>query len=260
MKKLVQYFRIKLGLEKMTIDEEITFAYSIKTTGDPDVTHPSYSDTELQALADKVRDDAALRTTAPAPTLTATEQQHVDKLSRGIISVKNDVETIANKVADGNKAIFDEIITRIGFGSRAKYIRTPRGFEFVASDPGSFHIRAQSEGRGNFTYYFRYGITSAENVLPQTWEETISIPVTEMIVNGIPGGTIIAVQYAVMASPKHNKKSKKPNPPDPNITISKVLTTPTINSKGKIVFTYKKSFLQWSDAIYYMVIGNRNPE
>jgi hypothetical protein len=256
MKKLVKYFHITLGLNKMTVDEETTFAYGIKTTGDPDVTNPSYTDTELQGLADKVRNDAALRATAPTKTLTALEQQHLDSLSRAIVSVKNDVETIANKKAQGNKAIFDQIVTRIGFGPKADYTRRPRAFEFLNSDSGCFHVRVPLAGKGSIIYYYRYGITSALNIMPAVWENPIALSVTEVIVSGFKSGTIVAVQYAALQSPRHTKKANSQNqPPATDSGSSQILSTPTLNDKGKVVITHQSSYLEWSEILYFIIPG-----
>lgn len=256
MKKLIKYFHITLGLNKISVDEETTFAYGIKTAGDPDVTNPSYTDTELQALADKVRNDAALRATAPAKTLTASEQQHLDALSRALVSVKNDVETIANKKAQGNKAIFDQIVTRIGFGPKSDYSRRPRAFEFLNSDSGCFHARVPMAAKGTITYIYRYGITSAVNTPPSIWEDTIALSVTELIVSGIKSGTIVGVQYAALQSPRHTKKANTQNqPPATDSGSSQILTTPMLNDKGKVVIPHRSSYLEWSEILYFIIPG-----
>jgi len=256
MKKVVNYFHITLGITLITIDELITFAFGIKTTGDPDILHPSYTDLQIQALATAVQTDLGTRATEPNPTLTRQEQLDVDALSRAIISVKSDVEVGANKKAQGNKVIFDLIVTRTGFGPRADYHRRARLFEFVPSEPNSFHIHVPGEEDGPHTYYYKYGITTAFYIQPKLWEPRIAYPVTDFIVNGIPAGTIIAVQYAVLARPKHNKRSKKLSaPPDVDNGLTKMLTIPTVNDKGKIVITHRVEFLNWSDVIYYMIPG-----
>ena len=146
MKKLVGYFRIVLNLDRITIDEEVTLALGIKLANDPDATNPPFTQAQLQALATTVQTDLGGHPTGRTPTLTAQQQQHVNALTRALVADKGYVEMVANAKAQGVRAVFDEVITRIGFAGKKLPTTHPRVFESLASAPQSFHVRVPAEG------------------------------------------------------------------------------------------------------------------
>jgi hypothetical protein len=253
MKKLVNFFHIVLYFGKMTISELVSFAFGIKTTGDPDVTSPSYTDAQIQALANTVQSEIGSRSSDPRPSLTKQEQQDVDTFCRAIMAVKSDVEKVANLKAQGNRAIFEKIVRRTGFVPKDPAKKHQRVFESKPAEKGSFHVCVPSEGTGS-NYVYQYGLTSAIDVPPTQWQDSISLSTTELIVNGLKSGTIVGVHYAAIDHPKHTKKTtNKLAEPDTNRAASKVLNTHAVNNKGKIVYTHGTDLLHYSDIIYIVI-------
>ncbi len=257
MKKLVSYFHIVLGLDKMTLAELISFVLGIKLTGDPDAVAPPYTQAQLQTLANKVQTDLGTRITAPNPTLTAAQQIDVDALSRALLAVMYYVEQVANAHTPGNRAQFETICRRIGFnprGANAKHIRI---FEAKPNGAGSFIIIAPSAGAGKHAVYvFQLGITTAKDVLPTTWQDMLPVPVTELVVTNAPSGSIIAIHYAEVVVPSHKKTG--------GTTGTTTITPPatgrirptnslSVNKSGKVTYAYGTPFIHYSDVIYVVV-------
>jgi hypothetical protein len=240
MKNVVSSFHIVLNLGKKTVSELISLAYEIKTTGDADVTTHRYTDAELQAQAAIVQGMIGTRGSDPHPALTKAEQTEVNKLSGMIIAVKGDVEFWGNKVANGNRAIFDTIAHRTGFVPQDTHAHQQRIFEFLPSDNGSFHCRVHSEGV-SITYVYQYGITPAKDVLPAIWSDRIALSLVELIVGGFKSGDIVGVRYAAVM---HGHEP---------IVHNRVLNYPPVNSKGKVSLTNGVDFLHFSDVIYVAI-------
>ena len=98
------------------------------------------------------------------------------------------------------------------------------------------------------TYVYRYGITTARGVLPTLWQPEIPLSVVDLNVTGLPSGSIVAVQYAVVDHPKQSAKAKASAK-----TPSTTLTVPAINKAGKVTLVHGTTFLTFSDAIYILV-------
>jgi len=248
MKKLIGYFHIVLNLVRMTIAELVAFANGLKTTGDPDATTPPYTDAQIQALTATVQTDLGARVTDPNPKLTALEQQHVDALSRALIANKNYVEMVANKKAAGNRSVFDQICKRIGFLTKKIHSMHQRTFESLRAEPGSFHVRIPAESKGHITNVFEYGVATAKDVIPATWEKQIALPVTELIVTGLPSGTIIGIRYAVVLPPSHTGKTEVKIAP-----LSKVASVLPINKNRKVSIAHRSEYLHFSDVLYIVI-------
>ena len=250
MKKLISYYHLVLNLHKMTINEEVILGLGIRLTGDPDATAPPYTQVQLQTLGTTVQTDLGNRITDPHVTLTDQEQIDVDALSRALIAVKNYVEQVANAKAKGNRAVFDTIANRIGITSKQPHKQHPRVFESLTAEAGSFHVRVPSEGtKGQgITYYFDYGITTAKNVMPAIWQKSIALPVTELIVTGLPSGTIIGLRYAALLHPQHTTKSDAKALPASNVSVAV-----PVNKAGKVSLTHGIDFLHYSDIIYITI-------
>jgi len=253
MKKLLNFFHIVLNFGKMTISELVSFAFGIKTTGDPDVTNPSYTDAQIQALANTVQVDIGSRTSDPRPSLTKQQQQDVDILCRAIVAVKNDVEKVANAKAQGNRAIFEKIVRRTGFVPRAIGIKHQHVFESKPAEKGSFHVSVPSEGKG-VSYMFQYGPTPSEGLMPAAWTDTIALSVTELIITGCKSGTIVGVRYAAVKHTRHTKKTPaKVISTDTDHAINKVVSVLPVNKAGNIMLTNGSDFLHYSDVIYIVI-------
>jgi len=109
---------------------------------DPVYTTPSIPQTALRALATTVQSDLGTRITLPNPTLTITEKQDVDALSRGLLTVKSEVEVAVNKHALGNRNLFDIVVNRIGFNSAKAHASHVRIFESKSVGIGMIQIIA----------------------------------------------------------------------------------------------------------------------
>jgi hypothetical protein len=265
MKKTSGYYHIVLGLTKMSISSEINLALGINYATDPDYINPSVTQAALQSLAKTVQSDLGNRLTEPNLELTATQKQDVDALSRALITVKSEVEVVANKKALGNRNIFDVVIHRIGFNGAKPHGTHIHVFETKGIGKGMIEITGPVENAlGNATYIFQYGITTAFNVLPATWEALIPLGNADVILSGLPSAAIVVVQYAVVVIPSH-KKSGGGTGSGTGSTLSsqktvaqtKALTKATtilpVNSKGKVQLTHGITFYYFSDAIYVVV-------
>lgn len=254
MKKTSGYYHLSLNLHKLTIGGECDLIMGLNYATDPDVHNIPVTQAALQALVAIVRADLGTRVTDPHPTLTKTEQQHVDSMSRGLLGVASDVVRQANNVALGNKVVFETILRRIGFHPSKPKAKHVRIFESKSSGKGMIDIIVPVEkGLGNLTYVFQYGITTAENVLPAKWEDPIPLGSAEFYVSGLPSG-IVAVHYAVLVIPSHKKTvSGTPTEKSMIAALDKMITMLPVNSKGKIVIMHGLPFYYFSDTIYVTV-------
>jgi hypothetical protein len=73
---------------------------------------------------------------------------------------------------------------------------------------------------------YQYGTTTAENVIPATFEPVIPLPYTELILSGFPSGTVIALRYAVQLSSLTGKRGKTPTV-TPVSSTQKIIATPS---------------------------------
>lgn len=257
MKKLISYFHIALYLEKMTLQDLITFVLGIKLNADPDAVAPPFTETQLQNMAYKVQTDLGTRLTTPNPSLTAAQQSDVDALSRALIAVKYYVEQVANAHTPGSRSTFETIVRRIGFiprGANAKHVRI---FEAKPNGAGSFIIIVPSAGKGKHAaYVFQLGITTAKDVLPASWQDPISIPVTELEVTHVPSGSIIAIHYAEVVVPSRKKGggtvTVTPITP-PSTGRVRPTNSLSVNKAGKATYVYGTPFVHYSDVIYVVV-------
>ena len=166
------------------------------------------------------------------------------------------IEVVGNDIAQGDRTTFENFVRGCGLTPKAKGKVYQRVAESLPAEAGSFHFRIPSEGRVNITYYFEYGITTEKGVPPTTTEKPIALSVLEFIVNGFTNDCWVAIRYTAIKHPKHTTKtSAKVKAPVINRAISKVLTIPVVNNKGKVVITHQMPYLQFSDWIYIHVMG-----
>jgi len=258
MKKLISYFRITLGLNHMTISEEVTLGITgLNYDADPDYTDPSVTQAQLKVLAETVQTDLGSRINSPTIVLTAKEQKDVDALSRGIVTVKSEVEIVGNNKAQGNRAIFEQIARRIGFHPSAPHGKHVRIAEFLPSEKGFFHFRVPSEGT-KIIYNFKYGIVIKEGDQPAIWI-LVPLDVADIIMGGFPSGTIIAMYYAAQKTPS-TRKPVTPAAVSTEKVASKKITTPSgvltilpANKHGKVTLMHGVEYLHYSDIFYYQI-------
>lgn len=258
MKKTSGYFHLALNLHLLTISEECDLVMGLNYATDPQIANVPVTQAALQALATTVRNDLGARATTPHPALTATEQQDVDKLTRGLLGATSDIVRQANNFALGNRVIFNNILTRIGLHPQQQKTTHSRIFESKSPSKGMIEIIVPSEGKkglGSPTYLFEFGIVTAEGLIP-TWQPIVPLSVAELYLSGIISGSIVAVRYAVLLVPPHKKTSTSTavaktlaKPSTPN----KMLTILPVNTKGKVVLVYGTAFYTFSDVIYVTV-------
>jgi hypothetical protein len=260
MKKTIAYFHLTLNLIKMTIAEEVTLAISgLLYASDPVYTSPSITQAVLRALATTVQNDLGSRINLPNPNLTVTEQQHVDALSRGIMTVKSEVEVAANKYAQGNLAMFETVALRIGLHPSKAHSKHVRIVAFLPSEKGCFHFEVPAEGKKS-TYIYQFGPTLTEGTPPTaTTMQTVPLDRTDLIMTGYASGTIIGLHYAVQQTPS----TKKPVTPiaisTAKIAVAKtvipsgVLTILPVNAKNKVTMAQGVNYWHFSNFMYYRI-------
>jgi hypothetical protein len=260
MKKLIAYFHITLNLIKMTIAEEVTLAISgLLYASDPVYTNPSITQAALRALATTVQNDLGSRINLPNPSLTVTEQQHVDALSRAIITVKSEVEVAANKFAQGNLTMFETVAIRIGLHPSKAHSKHVRIVAFLPSEKGCFHFEVPGEGR-ECTYIYQFGSTLTEGTPPSaTTMQTVPLDRAELIMTGFASGTIIGLHYAVQKTPSAQKPKTSAAMSTAKIAIGKtivpsgVLTILPVNAKHKVTMIQGVSYWHFSNFMYYRI-------
>jgi hypothetical protein len=259
MKKTSGYFHLALNLHLMNIGEECDLIMGLDYATNTQIVNVPLSQSALQALATTVRGDLGSRVTDPHPTLTKLEQQHVDAMTRALLGVTSDIVRQANNIALGNRTVFETLLRGIGLHPAQLKAKHPRIFATKSTAKGTIEVLVPVEkGLGKPIYYYEYGITTAEHVLPATWEKPIPLPVTEFFLSGIPSGSIVAVHYAVLVVPPHRAKtsttaassSKSILPP---ATPNKMVTVLPVNAKGKISLVHRTAFFTFSDVIYVIV-------
>ena len=197
------------------------------------------------------------RINSPTIVLTANEQKDLDILCRAIITVKSEVEVVANDKAQGNRAVFDIIVRRIGLHPSAPHGKHIRIAEFLASEKGYFHFRVPSEGK-KVIYNFNYGTVAAEGALP-TASITISVDHTELLMGGFTSGTIIAMQYAAQMTPSPKKLITSAAISSDKVASKKVVAPSGVlvilptNKKGKISLMHGVIYLHFSDIFYFRI-------
>lgn len=258
MKKLVGYFHIVLNLIKMSIADEVTLASTgLNYTTDPDYTNPSITQTQLQGMAATVQTDLGTRLTSPNPHLTASEQKDVDALSRAVMTVRAEVEIVANRVAQGDRAVFETIVRRIGFHPAKVHAKHMRIVAFMPGEKGSFHFIVPGESK-KVIYIYQVGVTAAEGTAPTQWQ-TVPLDRAELLMTGFTSGTIIGLHYAVQQSPSP-RKAKTPGATDTSkiaigktTTPSGVLTILPVNKQGKVVITQGVNYWHFSNIMYFRI-------
>lgn len=259
MKKLLGYYHIVLNLHRMSISDEVILALTgLDYANDPDYTNQTVTQPQLRALATKVQNDLGDRITSSSLQLTDQEQIDVDALSRAIITVKSEVEVVANKKAQGNRNIFETIVLRIGFHPSKQQSRHVRIVGFMQSEKGSFHFIVPSEGK-DVIYIYEFGFTTAENVLPVNWLPAIPLDLAELIMIGFKSGDIIAMHYAVQKSPPRVRAKTAVASNTAKADVEKatkpsgVLTLLPVNNKGKVVLTYGATYWHFSNVMYFRI-------
>jgi len=258
MKKLMGYFHIVLNLVKMSIADEVTLAATgLNYATDPDYTNPSITQAQLQAMAATVQTDLGSRLTAPNPHLTASEQQDVNALSRAIMTIRSEVEVAANKKAQGNRAVFESIVRRIGFHPSKVPSRHVRIVAFLPCEKNSFHFIVPSESK-KVIYIYQLGVTTAEGTPPTVWQ-TIPLDRAELLMTGFTSGTIIGLHYAVQLSPSPRKAKTSAAADASKMAASKtttpsgVLTILPVNKQGKVTLTQGVNYLHYSNIMYFRI-------
>jgi hypothetical protein len=192
--------------------------------------------------------------------LTKTEEQHVDALSRAILSVKSDVERQANGFALGNRVIFENIVIRLGFHPEHPHAKHSRIFESRSVGKGMLHFIVPAEDElGKPTYTFEYGIATAEDVSSVHWQPVISLGNTELFISGLPSATIIAIHYAVTVIPSRKRKTVVSGAGDvktaaPVSTANKMITILPINNSKKVQIAHGVNYNHFSDVIFVVVL------
>jgi hypothetical protein len=258
MKKTVGYYHIVLNLIKMSISEEVTLASTGLTYAtDPDYTNPFITEPQLQALAATVQHDLGTRINAPNPQLTATEQQDVNALSRAIMTVRGEVELVANRVAQGDRAVFETIVRRIGFHPSKVRTKHVRIVAFLPSEKGNFHFIVPAESK-DVIYIYQFGATTAEGTAPAQWQ-TVPLDRTELIMGGFASGAIIGLRYAVQKTPSHLKPKTSLTTDASKIVATKttapsgVLTVLSVNKTGKVTMMQGVNYWHFSDIMYFRI-------
>ena len=265
MKKTSGYFHIVLGLNKMSISAEVNLLMGLNYATDSVYISPSIPQATARGYATTVQTDLGTRLTAPNPTLTNTEKQDVDAMTRALLTIKSEAEVAANKYAQGNRAKFDMVISRIGFTSaKNKGGSHVHIFESKIAGKGMIEITGPSESKlGNATYIFRYNITTAIGTVPTTWLDMIALGKPDVFIQNLPIGTILAIQIAIVVIPSHKKTtggtgSGTGTTPPPasgragaaKAATSNYVTVLPVNAKGKTLLTHGVPFYHFSDTIF----------
>jgi hypothetical protein len=130
----------------------------------------------------------------------------------------------------------------------------------LPSEKGSFHFRATSEGgrQEHVIVIFQYGTATAVNVVPAIWEQIIPLPYVDLIVSGIPSGTVIALRYAVQLPSLTGKRGKKTAASAS--TDEKIIAVPgsvaarlPVNKQGQVSLIHHTDYFHFSDVMYYRI-------
>jgi hypothetical protein len=90
--------------------------------------------------------------------------------------------------------------------------------------------------------------------MPAAWTDTVSLPVTDLIITGFKSGTVVGVRYAAIKHTRHTKKTTaKIMNTDTDRAVNKVVSVLPVNNAGKIMLTNGNDFLHYSDVIYIVI-------
>jgi hypothetical protein len=200
LKKIV----VITDISHLDTPDMISEAGGIVLTGDPDATAPPVPDVMLHADAAALQTIHNGRQTNP-PTKTADEEL----VQRNIIvnKYKKDaryVQDVANDVAEaaGNVSAGEIVVQRIGMKLKKVASHNPRIFEVYKSGVGWVHLHTHAAAK-RAAYAWRYGITTAKGTPPVTLGHPIINMEADILITGLPSGTIIGFQYGFVL-PTHN--------------------------------------------------------
>ncbi|MGD0709632.1 MAG: hypothetical protein ABR968_00475, partial [Bacteroidales bacterium] len=237
------------------------FSNGIVTTGDtnlnnPTATPPVYpavTDTVLKAKATALLNIVSGRQTKPATTTADQETAARNELLTLLDGLANQVETISNQIAvaagDVSKGIAE--LTHVGFLPQGKGHKSANTFRQRPSAKGNALIQFPHAGRGAI-YVSRCAKTTAEGVLPASWNPSVPISKTELLITGggLKTGDILAVQYGLILTSHASVL--------PAEEVSKAVS-PLSTKSGKKkrvtpVYVYGTDPIVWSSTILYAVV------
>jgi len=183
----------------------------IVTTGDPNLNqplavppvNPVVKDTVLKQKAALLLNIYSGKLTKP-PTTTADQETVAKNELVGLIDgLANQVETISNQVsaAAGDVAAGVAALTHIGFLPQGKGHGTAHTLKQRPSAKGTALVEFPHAGRGT-TYVSRCFKTTAEGVLPNTWNPSVPSNKSELLIRaaGLKPAILWAVQYGLILS------------------------------------------------------------
>jgi hypothetical protein len=205
----------------MNTAELISFADGLSLAGDPDATTPFVSPSTIATQSAALKATHNSRQTNQSKELTNLEHQQIDALIESLIEVASYVEGLANQKAQGDIAIFNQIVTRIGFQPKKAADKHQRSFEVIKTDKGMVHLRIKAMARREAVMWqYSPDVSNVAN-----WSFPIITLGSEVIITGLKSAVNYAFRYAVIL------------PPD----------------SGKPTITAGKEEPKWSDAIFQVI-------
>ena len=260
-KKKLQKIKVSRAYRTADTVHLCGFANGIVTTGDPNLNqplavppvNPVVKDTVLKQKAALLLNIYSGRLTKP-PTTTADQETVAKNELVGLIDgLANQTETISNQVsaAAGDVAAGVAALTHIGFLPQGKGHGTAHTLKQRPSAKGTALVEFPYAGRGTI-YVSRCFKTTAEGVLPNTWNPSVPSNKSELLIQGggLKTGDIVAVQYGLILS------SSDSTPPYSVVSapVSPVSTKSNRKKKEIPVYIYGTDPIVWSSTVLYAVV------
>ncbi|MBI3502241.1 MAG: hypothetical protein HY063_10640 [Bacteroidetes bacterium] len=201
MKKTTPTAQIALDFQKFDAPGLINFGSGIAAglSNDPDITNPPVNSNTLYAEIGTVNPQTGLAGSLAkraqgdrSETLTKLIAQQANTLIEDLTEDAAHVKARANKIANGDLAHAEQIITRIGYHLKKKGDKHPRSFEVVESGTGWVHLRAKrTKKTGSEGQAWQYGITTAKDTPPPTLKKPRFTLEVDVIIHDLPSGSIV---------------------------------------------------------------------
>ncbi len=247
MKQTVSRAHIALNFARMSVDELITLGTAVadRLAADTEVNAPPVASSILAQQTNDLRATHTQRKSDRSPNLTKLEHQQANALVQSLYTDAHYVEDAANAKAGGDVDKAQEIISRIGFQLKKSPQRHPRSFEVVEAGDGWVHLRVKKSRRGHEAHAWRYGATSAKDVIPAELCQPVITLETDIIIHGLKSGSIYGFQHASILPVSHTRKTSPAT-----TATSQAATLIPLNKARHPLYSDGNDPQQWSGFIY----------
>jgi hypothetical protein len=198
MKFSVKRVKVKTNFQDKDAANLLTSGRGVETalTGSTVFTTPTIPPTILKTQLNEM--ESVMNLIAAGDTREANYQllnQKADIVMASLAADGHYVEDIANSIAAGDEAHAKQLILSAAYELKAERKLSPRTFEVVDTGSGWAHFRVKKTSKDKEANLWRYGLTTEKEKKPDSLILLVDAYV-DIIITGLPGGAIVAMQHA----------------------------------------------------------------